>query len=69
MAASSVKLKSLMSKMEITKDELIRKATGQGQASLVFPDEEKTYFRQYSFDSGNTTGGREDAIRWISNRL
>jgi len=43
-----------MSEMEITKDELIRKATGQGQASLVFPGEEKTYFMQYSI-GGNTT--------------
>ena len=55
MPASSVKVRSLMSEMEITKDELIHKATGQGQASLVFPSEEKTYFMQYSFDGGNTT--------------
>src|SRR5262245_24971694 len=37
MPASSVKVRSLMSDLEITKDELVRRATGQGQASLVFP--------------------------------
>lgn len=54
MPASSVKIRSLMSEMEITKDELIHQATDQGWASLVFPGEEKTYFMQYSVDGGNT---------------
>jgi hypothetical protein len=54
MPASSVKIRSFMSEMDITKDELIHQATDQGWASLVFPGEEKTYFMQYSFDGGNT---------------
>lgn len=54
MPASSVKVRSLMSEIEITKDELIQQAVGQGRASLVFPGEEKTYLMQYSVDSDNT---------------
>jgi hypothetical protein len=60
MPASSVKVRSLMSEMEITKDELIHQAVGQGRASLVFPGEEKTYLMQYNVDDD---GGDNTSIQ------
>jgi len=54
MPASSVRVRSLMSEIEITKNELVHKATGQDKASLVFPGEEKSYFMRYGFGGGNT---------------
>jgi hypothetical protein len=56
MPASSVKVRGLMSEREITKDELIHQAAAQGQASLVFPGEEKSYFMRYSIDDDDGNG-------------